>query len=170
MKTAVMFAILLFLSTSNHADEKPLGLDRLDFLVGTWRGTSTGEPGQGQGQRECARILNDRFLECKSTATYPPQKANPKGEVHVDRAIFSFDKRAKKLRLRQFHGEGFVNTYTEGQSLVFETSEIENIPEGWRARETYKQLTADSWQETFELAAPEKEFAVYSSSTLERVK
>ncbi|HYR29614.1 MAG TPA: hypothetical protein VEU30_14180 [Thermoanaerobaculia bacterium] len=77
---------------------------------------------------------------------------------------------SEKLRLRQFHGEGFVNTYTEGQSLVFETSEIENIPEGWRARETYKQLTADSWQETFELAAPGKEFAVYSSSTFKRVK
>jgi hypothetical protein len=170
MKPAVLISILLFWSTSICAEEKPLGLERLDFLIGTWRGTSTGEPGEGTGQRECARILNGRFLECTSTATYPPQKANAKGEVHADRAIFSYDKRTKKLRLRQFHGEGFINTYAEGQSLVFETSEIENIPEGWRARETYKQLTPDSWQETFELAAPGKEFTVYSTSTLERVK
>lgn len=170
MKSSAALMFLLVLSASMLANDKPDGLQKLDFMIGKWHGTSSGEPGQGTSERECIRILNDRFLECRTTATYPPQKKNAKGEVHVDRAIFSFDKKVKKLRLRQFHGEGFVNTFMEGDSLVFTTDDIENIPEGWRARETYRQLSPDSWTETFELAEPGKDFTIYSASTLERVK
>ncbi|MDP9190783.1 MAG: hypothetical protein M3P06_03670 [Acidobacteriota bacterium] len=170
MKTFRLIAILILSSVTLIADDKPAGLARLDFLIGKWRGPSSGQPGEGQVERECARILNDRFIECRSTVTYPPQKTNPKGGVHVERAIYSFDKRAKKLCLRQFHGEGFVNSYIEGEPLTFTTTDIENIPEGWRARETYKLLSADSLEETFELAEPGKEFARYSGSVVERMK
>jgi hypothetical protein len=170
MKTVALISFLFLVHTSLEAADRPAGLERLDFLVGTWRGSSSGQPGQGRSERECARILDDRFIECRTTTTYHAQEANPKGEVHADRAIFSFDKREKNLRLRQFHGEGFVNTYAEIEPLVFETTAIENIPAGWRARETFRSLSPDSWQETFELAAPGKNFEVYSSTTLERVK
>ena len=146
------------------------GLARLDFLVGEWRGTSRGQAGDGTIHRTCVRALNDRFIECRTTATYPPQEKNKNGEVHVERSVYSYDKRARKLRLRQFHGEGFVNSYAEGEPLVFETTEIENIPSGWRGRETYEQLSADSWSERFELAGPGKDFSVYTSSKLERVR
>jgi len=170
MRTALLIPALLLLSANAPAAEPPAGLQPLDFLIGTWRGTSSGQPGNGTIERECVRILNDRFVECRTTVTYPAQEKNPKGEVHVERAIYSFDKKAKKLRLRQFHGEGFVNSYVEAAPLTFETVEIENIPAGWRARETYKQPSADAYEETFELAGPGKELAVYSRSTLQRVK
>jgi hypothetical protein len=152
------------------ADGNTDGLKRLERFVGEWRGTSRGEPGEGTVQRSCALTLNDRFLECRTTTTYPPQKKNPKGEIHVDRAFFSYDKVAKKIRLRQFHGEGFVNSYVESSPLVFTTTEIENIPAGWRARETYEQPSPDSWTERFDLAQPGQELELYSSSVLERVK
>lgn len=168
---AVAVAGLLMISGAGvHGDGAPEGLKRLDFLLGEWRGTSSGEPGNGIVERSCARVLNDRFIECRTTTTYPPQGKNGKGEVHVDRAFYSYDKAAKKLRLRQFHGEGFVNSYTETEPLVFETVEIENIPQGWRARETYEQASPDSWSERFDLAGPGKELAPYTASRLERVK
>jgi hypothetical protein len=63
-----------------------------------------------------------------------------------------------------------VNSYAESAPLAFTTVEIENIPAGWRARETYEQLSADAWSERFELAPPGKELALYSASKLERVK
>ena len=53
--------------------------------------------------------------------------------------------------------------------LVFTTEAIENIPAGWRARETYV-VAADRLEETFELAEPGKEFAVYSRNRLTRAK
>jgi hypothetical protein len=162
--------VLVLAATAAIAQPRDAGLARLDFLVGEWRGTSSGRPGDGKVERVCAKVLSDRFVECRTTVTYPPQEKNPKGEVHVERAFFSYDKRAKLLRLRQFHGEGFVNTYTETEPLSFVTVDIENIPAGWRARETFASPSADTWTERFELAEPGKEFAVYSSSTMERVK
>jgi hypothetical protein len=170
MRTLLLIPVLLLLSPQVRAAEPPAGLQQLELMIGKWKGTSSGEPGNGTVERECARILNDRFIECRTTTTYPAQEKNPRGEVHVDRAIYSFDKKAKKLRLRQFHGEGFVNSYVEVAPLTFETVEIENIPAGWRARETYKPPSPDAYEETFELSQPGKEFAVYSRSTFERVK
>jgi hypothetical protein len=171
MKTAFMTSVLLLILPGVGAAEPPAGLQQLEFMIGTWRGTSSGEPGNGTVERECARILNDRFVECRTTTTYPAQEKNLKGEVHLDRSIYSFDKKAKKLRLRQFHAEGFVNSYVEAGPLTFETVEIENIPAGWRARETYQQPAADAYEETFELSEePGKEFEVYSRSTLQHVK
>ena len=146
------------------------GLDRLSFMLGEWRGTSSGQPGEGTIERVCARILNDQFIECRATTTYPPQEKTRKGEVHVERAIYSYDKKEKTLRLRQFHGEGFVNSYAEAEPLSFVTTEIENIPPGWRARETYQRVTRDSWTERFELARPGKDFTLYSATSLQRIE
>jgi hypothetical protein len=163
-------AIVVLSATFAPAQTSQTGIARLDFILGEWQGTSRGKPGEGTVERVCSKVLNDRFIECRTTVTYPAQTANPKGEVHVDRAFFSYDKSTKKLRLRQFHGEGFVNMYAEGEPLSFVTTEIENIPAGWRARETYEPSSPDSWSERFELAAPGKDFELYSASTLQRVK
>jgi hypothetical protein len=165
MRSLIVLIVLLFIAAAANA----AGLDPLAPLVGTWRGTTSGQPGQGTSERDCRRILSDRFIECRHTATYPPQERNKKGEVHTDLTIFSYDKALKKIRMRQFHVEGFVNTFTETEPLVFITDAIENIPAGWRASETYV-LTENEWRETFSLAEPGKDFAVYSTSTLARVK
>src|SRR5688572_3868771 len=166
---AVAVAVIVLWTTFASAQPAATGLARLDFMLGEWQGTSRGEPGEGTIERVCAKVLTDRFIECRTTVTCPAQTANPK-EVHVDCALFSYDKSTKKLRLRQFHSEGFVNTYAEGDPLSFITTEIENIPAGWRARETYEPSSPDSWSERFELAGLGKDFKLYSASTLHRVK
>ena len=45
---------------------------------------------------------------------------------------------------------------------MFTTESIENIPPGWRARETYHILGEDEFTETFELAEPGAEIAMYA--------
>jgi hypothetical protein len=81
----------------------------------------------------------------------------------------------KRLVLRQFHVEGFVNQYVEdgestAQKLVFTTEAIENIPAGWRARETYVIHGPNEFEEIFELAETGKPFETYSRARLKRVK
>jgi hypothetical protein len=141
------------------------------FLLGTWEGTTTGQPGNGTVRREYRLVLRDRFIEVRNTSTYPPQEKNPKGEVHEDIGYISYDRARKAFVLRQFHVEGFVNTYASGPDanlpLVFTSEGIENIPAGWRARETYR-MTGDELMELFELAEPGKEFATYSEARLKR--
>jgi hypothetical protein len=150
----------------------------LRYFIGAWEGTGAGQPGAAKVEREYQLVLNDQFLQVRNQSTYAPQPKNPKGERHEDWGLFSFDRGRKQFILRQFHVEGFVNQYamahtkpdggTDGKTLVFTTESIENIPPGWRARETYKIISEDEFIEVFELAGPGKEFEVYSENRLKR--
>jgi hypothetical protein len=145
------------------------------FLVGKWEGTSDGQPGKGTLRREYERVLNGRFIRLRNRIDYPPQEKNPKGEIHEDEGYFSADRSRKKLVLRQFHIEGFVNQYVQDDGaqptrIAFTTEAIENIPAGWRARETYVVHGPDAVEEIFELAESGKPFEVYSRAQLRRVR
>jgi hypothetical protein len=145
----------------------------LTGLVGRWTGTTEGQPGKGTVAREYERILGSRFIQVRNRSTYPAQEKNPKGEVHEDTGIFSFDSARKRVVFRQFHSEGFVNQYvldpaSTPERLVLITEAIENIPTGWRARETYLLTGPNQLEETFELAEPGNEFEVYTRNRLTR--
>ena len=144
-------------------------------LVGRWAGTSEGQPGSGTVERDYERALGSRFIRLRNRNVYPPQEKNPKGEQHEDEGFFSFDRARKRIVFRQFHIEGFVNTYVQDLdakpgTISFTTEAIENIPSGFRARETYVVTGADELEEIFELAEPGKDFVVYSRTRLKRVK
>jgi hypothetical protein len=150
-------------------------LQPLAFLIGRWEGTSDGQPGAARVQREYMRILNSRFIRAQNQSVYQPQDKNPKGETHEDLAVFSVDATRRRAILRQFHVEGFVNQYaadldSEPTKFVFTTEAIENIPPGWRARETYVVLGPDEFEEVFELAGPGKMFELYSRARLKRIR
>jgi hypothetical protein len=96
--------------------------------------------------------------------------------VHEDWGMMSFDKGRKKFVFRQFHIEGFVNQFVmsnagaDAKTIVFTSESIENIPAGFRARETYKMLGPNEFTEVFEIAEPGKEFEIYSEGHFKRKK
>ena len=143
-------------------------------FIGNWEGDSQGEPGVGKMEREYIFVLKDRFVRVSNKAVYPPQEKNPKGETHEDLGFMGYDRGLKKLIFRQFHIEGFVVQYSlesiseDGRSFVFTSTAIENIGQGWRARETYRFLSNDEFVETFALAGPGKEFETYSETRFRR--
>jgi hypothetical protein len=153
---------------------KPDPWQPVRVLLGAWEGDSQGQPGTGKCEREYRLTLKDRFIQVNNRSTYPPQEKNPKGETHEDVGFMSYDKAAQKLVLRQFHVEGFVNHYvldsisSDGRTLVFMTTSIENIPAGWRGRETYRIVSDDEFVETFALAEPGKDFSTYSETRFRR--
>src|SRR5918992_384887 len=143
------------------------------FLLGSWEGTSSGQPGAGTVRREYRFVLRDQFIEERHTSTYPPQEKNPKGEVHEHVSYFSYDRARGCLVLRQFHVERFVIQYLqEGDSspgkLAFVSEAMENTPAGWRARESYIVHGPDEFEEVFELAQAGRPFEVYSRTRLKR--
>lgn len=145
----------------------------LDRFVGEWRGIASGQAGSGEVVRRYAKVMGGRFIQETNTSTYPPQEKNKKGEVHEHSGMFSYDRQRKALMLRQFHIEGFVNTYKQvsdgsAAKLVFESEAFENFNNAWKARETYEFDGNDRFVETFELAPPGKEFQVYSRTELKR--
>ena len=141
-------------------------------FVGDWSGTSSGMAGNGTVQRQYAFVLNGKFLRETNISVYPPQEKNPRGETHEHLALFSYDKQRKLLVLRQFHTEGFVNSFrrtVESGPLVFESESFENFSNQWKARESYEFASADEFVEAFDLAAPGKAFSTYSRTHLKRV-
>lgn len=171
-----LLMFLLLPATAGGQQASPTDpLQPLAFMIGRWEGASEGQPGKAKVQREYRRTLNSRFIHSRNRSEYPPQEKNLKGEIHEDEGWFSFDRARKRIVLRQFHVEGFVNQYVQNADsaaprLVFTTESIENIPAGWRARETYVVDGPDEFEEVFELAEPGKEFELYSRARLKRVR
>ena len=174
----LMVSILIFIPSVLDAQltkRDSLWLTLKPF-VGEWKGEGGGQPGKGKYERSYQFILNKRFIEIKNKSTYEPTTQHPNGEVHEDIGYFSYDNSRKTFMLRQFHVESFVIQYRidsispDKKTIVFISESIENIPSGYRAKETYRLISDDEIEETFEIAEPNKDFAVYSKVKLVRQK
>lgn len=146
----------------------------MKYFVGEWAGKSEGLSGTGNYERTYQFVLNKKFIEIKNKSTWLPTKENPDGEIHEDIGYISYDKARKNFVLRQFHIEGFVNQYSmdsispDRKTIIFISENIENIQNGWRAKETYHITNNNEFSETFELAEPGKPFEVYTKAILKR--
>lgn len=146
----------------------------LKYFIGKWEGQGEGRPGISKGYQEFCFVLSGKYLEVKNRSVFEPQERNPKGEIHEDWGFISYDQIRKKFVFRQFHVEGFVNQYVletisdEGKTFVFVSEHIENIPEGFKARLTYKVINDDEFLQSFDLAGPGKEYECYSTGVMKR--
>jgi hypothetical protein len=146
------------------------------YFIGSWVGEGEGQMGKGKYERSYQWALNGNFIQIRNKAAYLPQEKSPEGEIHEDIGYISFNSAENRFMLRQFHVEGYINEYkmekldADEQLYVFNSFEIENIPAGWRARETYEIVNQDEYIEIFELAPPGKDFQVYSKATMKRRK
>jgi THAP4-like, heme-binding beta-barrel domain len=145
----------------------------LDYFIGSWSGEGSGQPGKGTYTRSYEWKFGRTFIECKNTSVYPPREGQSTGEIHEDIGFFSYDKGRKRVILRQFHKEGFVNQYvldsfSGGTEISFVTEGIENIPAGWRAKERYTIKSSNEFVEVFELAPPGGAFSTYTTVTFHR--
>ncbi len=176
-KATVLLSLLVFsISIAQQEQKQTDPWDPWRFFIGNWEGTGIGESGEAKVERSYEFVLEGKFILAKSKSFYPPQEKNPQGEVHLEWGMYSYDKARKKFIHRQFHVEGFVNQYVldsiapDGKTLVFVTESIENIPAGWRAKETYKLTGNDEFVEIFELAPPDQDFSVYTENILKKKK
>jgi hypothetical protein len=176
MKLGLVLILLVPFGASAQKPQPPDPFTDLRYFIGAWEGSSRGEAGEGRTERQYETTLGGKFLKTTNRTVYPAQEKNPKGEVHEDTGMISYDKARSRVVFRQFHAEGFVNQYvlepasTGSKRFVFTTEGIENIPSGWRARETYSIVGPDEFLEVFELAPPGKEFEVYAEARLRRRK
>lgn len=178
MRTRYLVLVCLFalLALAQQPGKNQPDWTPLKILMGRWKGQGQGQPGHSSVERSYKLGVGGTFLVCDNRSVYPPQKDNASGETHVDHGLIGFDKARKKYVMRQFHVEGFVNQYVldeiapDGKKLVWVTEAIENISPGWRARETYLIKNQNEFTEIFELAAPGKDFEVYTRNEFRRVK
>jgi hypothetical protein len=165
-------------ASSSQPDASPTpALDTwapLRFFLGTWEGTGSGRWGSSAVKREYEMVLDDSFVFYRNESVYAPQEKNAEGERHEDWGLYSFDKARKAFVLRQFHNEAIVNRFVSDnpindRTIVFTSEHIENFVPGWRARETYRILGEDEFEEVFELGPPDGEFKVFLTNRFRRV-
>lgn len=170
--TLVLGAAACASTGSGRTEDQAPALDQrltdIARFVGQWRGTAEGEPGTGTVSRSYTPILAGKFIEEHNESRYGS------GEIHHHRAFWSYDRTRSRFVLRQFHQESFVNQFAaatagfvEGR-LVMDSEAIENIPAGFRARETYIFNGADAFEEIFEIAEPGADFQRYSHNRFMR--
>lgn len=146
------------------------------FFVGSWQGRGEGQGGVSRGKMSFQLILRERFLQAKNETRFDPQEKNPKGEIHEDVGVFSYDKARSCYVYREFNVEGFVNQYIckkildEGKTFIFVSESLENAPPEMKARLTYKILNQNEFQQVFELAEPGKDYELYSTQLLKRTR
>ena len=176
MKRILLIGLLFLpLPTTAQTAVKNDTWQHFRYFIGTWKGTGKGEPGSSDLERVYELVLGNKFINVKHKSSYQPQPRNPKGETHEDWGYISFDRVRKVFVLRQFHVEGFVTQYyaqtltPDGKTIVFLSENLENLPAGFKARETYKILNENEFVEIFELAPPGKEFSVYSENHFKRL-
>ena len=143
----------------------------LRMLEGRCEGTIDGRLGTGTGVREYELILDDTYLKFEQASVRLPQEKSPAGDHHRELSVFSFDSARQTLVLREFMVEGFVLTSTcetEGTRIVCTSERVESGP-GMRSRLTIEIIDAYSFAETFELASPGEELAVYFTNRWTRI-
>jgi hypothetical protein len=105
---AVGVAVLLLAGTVALAAE-PAALQPFAFLVGEWRASGTGKPGEASGTAVFTRGLQDRVIVRTSYAEYPPKAGKP-GSRHDDLMVIYADA-SGGVRADYYDSEGHVIRY-----------------------------------------------------------
>lgn len=143
------------------------GLAEVRWLIGDWAGKGEGDPGTSTSERHTETILDDHYLRVDGRSVYPKQERNPKGEIHAQIDMWSYDRARRTIVVRQFDTLGFVTTYVLDKAAsttdrwVLNAEYLENLPQGLRARYMYTRKSPTEYEETLSLDPDGKGFKPY---------
>ncbi len=149
-----------------------LELDRLEFLIGSWRGASQdqfGQKGTLESLLECTHEPSEKFVQLKGESRLD-------GKV-INRGIefITFDLKSKKYICKRVWSYGFIENGKgawENDSLVF-LLEFDNEPEyfaGTRWRSFIRKYGENEIGTGLLTAKEGEEYGLYGETRLTRVK
>jgi hypothetical protein len=155
LKTLLTVVIIFFASIPSFSQNP---FKDFNFLIGKWQGVETGVAGDGIGFRTYEYDLNKYVIVEKNMSTFPKSEKKPRGEVHRDFGVVSYNSNDSLIVFRQFFIEGYTSIYvldkaaSTTEKFVFVTREIENNPGNWKSRSTLYKISDSEFKETFEIA------------------
>lgn len=162
MKTLFINVIIFLSSISAFCQDH---FTDFNFLIGKWQGVESGSSGDGIGFRTYEYDLNKYVIIEKNMSAFPKSANKPRGEVHRDFGVMTYNSNDSSIVFRQFFIEGFTNIYvldkaaSTNEKFVFVTREIENNPGNWKARFILNKISDSEFKETFEIAADGNNFS-----------
>lgn len=158
IKTILTLAILVF-STSVFAQQKE-SWKNWSWLIGTWAGEGSGQPGEGGGTFSFSLDLDENIMVRKSHSEYPAANGNP-AVVHDDLMIVYLEPKGVPSKAIYFDNEGHTINYQISyaeKSVVFKSEKMPNVP---IFRLTYTLLDNDMVNTKFEMSQDGENFMTY---------
>ncbi len=169
LRTLFILLLLPGILTAQQTITTP-NWDAWQFLIGTWIGVGSGDPGNGTGGFTFYLDLQNTILIRKNYAKYPATKDRP-AFTHNDTMTVYQD--GKTTRANYFDNEGHIINYTvkfspDSNAVIFLS---DSSPASPRFRLTYTKAGINSVNITFDIAQPGKpeEFSKYIEAKAIRI-
>jgi hypothetical protein len=166
----ITVVLILAITTIIYGQEQNSNWEKLNYLIGNWKGEGGGKPGEGEGYFSFKSDLNNKIIIRNSHSEYPATKDKPL-IVHDDLMIVYFDYSGNPDRAIYFDNEGHVINYSitfpNENDIVFTSDKVPNAP---IFRLTYSQIESDLLNVKFEMSQDGENFMTYVEGKSRRTK
>ena len=104
--------------------------DKWNWLIGTWVGEGSGQPGEGNGSFSFSLNLDRNIIERKSHTEFPPANGKP-ASLHEDLLIVYHGAEGAADKAIYFDNEGHVINYAisySEKSIVLTSEKVQGMP------------------------------------------
>lgn len=139
----------------------------MNFLLGKWEDYRTGRARIGQGFKTCTFIRESNYIYSNNKSIIDPQDRNPEGEIHGDWGIISNDSFVNKFTMCDCYSLGYINSNVleyipeNPAKYEFNSDNLENVPEGWKARIKLEKIDEDTFEETLDPSQTGRDYVTY---------
>jgi hypothetical protein len=158
-----------------EAHHAPSRFGPLAWLEGEWTGYGEFPDRTNYIHKTFEHDQAGMFMIERTLAVFPPEELSTDFEAHQDMVVYYLDEPTGTYRAKAFYVEGFVTSFgidvnEDGSLIVLESTDVEGGPPGMRSRMTISRETDDRYVAVFEIAMPNRDYAVYEEITMERVE
>lgn len=143
----------------------------LEWLLGEWAGKTTGREPQGEVHLSVTYDLDQRFMIFREAVSLPATKNAPASK-ELWMGVLSAGSNAWEFLLRSYSSTGFITRYRvilAGGKIHFNPEGGDQPPPGWLFRRVMARTADSEFDETVQVAPPNKPFFDYYAAKLSRV-
>jgi hypothetical protein len=160
-----LFTVLTIVCSAQPA----VSWEKWNFLVGTWIGEGSGQPGQGSGTFAFTFDLDKNILVRKSSTEFPASGGRP-AFSHNDVMIIYPESGGNPFKVIYFDNEGHVIHYSVvyfEESVILTSEKKGNMPV---FRLTYNALDSETVNTKFEMSQDGENFSTYIEGKSKKTK
>ena len=149
--------------------------EALAWLEGEWQGYGKFTERVTYIRKHYSFDVGGIYFVERTLDMFPPVQPTVEFEMHQDLTLFYRTSPEPTIRAQGFYVEGFVISSSVrvedgGSKLTIVSEKIENAPPGLRTRYTMTREGPDKFSGLFEMAMPEKDFAVIERLEMKRIR
>ena len=169
MKAKIILTFALFGILTTCVGQQNPSWEKWSWLIGSWTGEGSGQPGAGGGTFTFKTDLGEKILIRNSHSEYPASGNKPM-VIHNDLMIIYPDYMGNPLKAIYFDNEGHTINYSityADKSIALTSDKIPNVP---IFRLTYILLENGIVNTKFEMSQDGEKFSTYIEGKSKKTK